>query len=302
MKKLLNLLLFGNTYFKEFPAISTDENTIGENVVFDIDGKPLDVSKNHWLLSLEPMVFGIWLENEVGIIKGTNGNLNFKSIQNKTLATLELHCIESKPEKEGTLFLFEVKKNDVFHCHPFKLKLIYSLHYKRPNVSFGQFKNLLAAFSFPRKVRLISFKKEDYFNMFPMDLVGEIPNTNRFVFGLRHSNNTLIKIIEEKKIVVIEFPAAYKNEVYQLGKHHSGKIPNLDALPFDVKESNRFQFPVPQWAMQYHEIEITQTLNLGSHMLLYGEVVNTVTVNENRDNLYHIHFLLHQHKTGYTVI
>ena len=53
-----------------------------------------------------------------------------------------------------------------------------------------------------------------------MDLVGDIPPSSRYVFGLRHTNVTLARIIEAKKLVVSEIPYEYKEIIYQLGKHH----------------------------------------------------------------------------------
>ncbi|MCF6128465.1 hypothetical protein L1S35_02195 [Flavobacterium sp. AS60] len=299
MKKLLNILLFGNAFFKEYPAVSITENEIKENVFFEVDEKQTDVSQKHWLLSLEPMVFGIWFESAPNFDKKNKGKLYFKSGQNKTLAIVELNLTEIITEKEGILLLFTVEESELFYISPFKTKLIYGLYYKKPKLSFNLFKNLTAAFSFPRKVRLVSFKKDDYFNIFPMDLVGNIPGTNHFVFGLRHTNNTLDKIIEEKKIVAAEFPSSLKEEIYQLAKHHSGNPQGIDALPFSILETNLYQFPIPESVIQYDEIEILKTLNLGSHMLLFGKTINTIVVNENTANLYHIHFLTHLNQNQY---
>lgn len=302
MKKLLNILLFGSTYFKEFPAVSLDEGSIDGQVFFESGEMRFEVSKTHWLLSLEPMVFGVWFERASGF-KAVSGKLVFKSGQGQIRGKIELNFTESLSEEAGTLFLFEAKSSEVFYGSPFKMRLIYGLHYKRPGVTFRQFINLAAAFSYPRKVRLVSFREKDYFNMFPMDLVGELPNANCFVFGLRHSNKTLGKIIEGKKLAVTAFPPGMKDEVYQLAKHHSGNPPNVGSLPFEVLESGLFRFPIPETALQYDEVEITETRNLGSHMLLWGSTVNTVKVNEDEPQLHHIHFLAYLvEKTKYKPI
>lgn len=293
MKKLLNILLFGNTFFKEYPTLSINEKEIKETVLFEVDGKQTDVSRYHWLLSLEPMIFGIWFEDIPRFAKKSPCKLYFKSGENKTIAQVELSPTESITDEKGSLSLFEVAKSELFHVSPFKVKLIYEWYYKKSNRSFNQFKNLAAAFSYPRKVRLVSFKKDDYFNIFPMDLVGRIPNTNRFVFGLRHSNTTLDKITKEKKLVAVEFPSYLKEAIYQLARHHSGNPPDVATLPFSVIETKIYQFPIPDATLHYHEIEILKTLNLGSHRLLFGQSINSVALNENAENLYHIHFLTH---------
>ena len=56
-----------------------------------------------------------------------------------------------------------------------------------------------------------------------MDLLGEIPQSGKYIFGLRHTNVALPKIIETKKIVVSEVPYIYRTEVFlptnPLGKY-----------------------------------------------------------------------------------
>jgi hypothetical protein len=105
----------------------------------------------------------------------------------------------------------------------------------------------------------------------------------------------LAKIIETKKIVVSEASHIYKNTIYELGRHHSGAPPSIDALPFKTRRTESFGFFIPEWADNYKEIKILKTKNLGSHMLLWGEIINEKTLKQPSDNLYHIHFLLYYH-------
>ncbi len=292
MKKVIRNLLIGNATFQEYPAIVIDSDAISEKVFIEMEGTKREVSASQWLLSLEPMVLGIWFSAAIPVItKKMKCVLHFNSHKEETVARQQLVFIDSITEKEGPLFLFEVQKSDVFHASKIRTLLIYQKYYKKPKSSFSQFKNLAAAFSYPRKVRLVSFLQDDYFNIFPMDLVGDIPNTDYFVFGLRNSNTTLDKIIATKKIVLAEFPAFYKKDIYKLSHHHASNPPNINSLPFNTTPSRLFDFPVPEWATNYKEIEIEKTLNLGSHMLLWGKSTNKVELNENTSDLYHIHFL-----------
>jgi flavin reductase (DIM6/NTAB) family NADH-FMN oxidoreductase RutF len=132
-----------------------------------------------------------------------------------------------------------------------------------------------------------------------MDLVGDIPLSRRFVFGLRHSNVTLARIIETKKLAVSEIPYEQKNIIYQLGKHHREPLSETH-LPFELIQSETFDFPIPAWANSYKEIRIVNTMNLGSHMLLWGEEVSQKYLSDSHGHLFHIHFLhyLHQRKKG----
>jgi hypothetical protein len=97
------------------------------------------------------------------------------------------------------------------------------------------------------------------------------------------------------RIVVSEVPAAYEDVVYKLGKHHSSSPPAPGELPFEVKCTKIFGFYYPAWVQGYKEVRIQQTFNMGSHMLLWGQVEGEEKVNEGDDHSYLIHFLQYLH-------
>ena len=195
----------------------------------------------------------------------------------------------------------KLKKSKICHTNFLKTLILFHKYYKKPGLSFHQFKSLVSAYSYPRKVRVVSFKKDDYYNIFPMDLIGEIASCNKYIFGLRHTNITLDKIIETKKIVASEVSFNQKNIIYQLGEHHGAGAPPILSLPFRTMLSRQFKFYVPEWVESYKEIKIIRTINLGSHMLLWGEVMNEEKISAPTGNLYHIHFLqyFHQKRNGF---
>jgi hypothetical protein len=171
--------------------------------------------------------------------------------------------------------------------------LLFNKYYKKPQTSFNQLKAFASAYSYPRRVRVISFKDGDYYNIFPMDLLGEIKPGNKYVFGLRHTNTALAKIMHTGKIVVSEAPFEYKDVIYKLGSHHSTGAPLVENLPFKVITSENFGFYVPDWVNSYKEINITKTINLGSHMLLLGDVQHECELKKSTGHLFHIHYLLY---------
>jgi hypothetical protein len=134
-----------------------------------------------------------------------------------------------------------------------------------------------------------------------MDLQGEMPGTNKYVFGLRHTNITLSRIIDTKKLVVSECSSENKDAIYELGKHHGSTPPSIDSLPFTLKPTHHYGFYVPGWVDGYKEIRILKTMNLGSHMLLWGESDDIHGLPDPSGHLFHIHFLLYllQRKTGH---
>ncbi len=301
MKNLLRKILFGNIEIKEYSTI-TIEGEIKEKVFLKVENFLFDISKIHWLLSLDPIVFGVWFKNNESKIAldektwckmylGVSTKSDFKIAKKNAVAIIMLHYFDKIEETDGTLYLLKLEESKIYHVNLLKIFLLFNKYYKKPKLSFKKYKSLIAAYSYPRRVRIISFKQDEYLNIFPMDLLGEFNEADYYVFGLRHTNTTLLKIIETKKIVVSEISYKYKDLIYQLGKHHGSSPPTLDSLPFKTIQSEKFGFYIPEWIYNYKEIEILKTINLGSHMLLWGKVVNEKKIKQPASNLYHIHFL-----------
>ena len=301
MKKLFRKILFGDVPVSEYSTV-TILGEIIESVYLEVDGTKIDISNLHWLLCLNPIVFGIWFSKDSINISFDNGKLYkmyFRdSKSNGTdVAILELNFFAKLEEKDGTLILLKLEKADIHHVSRLKTQILFYRYYKKPEQDFYKLKSYSAAYSYPRRVRLISFNEDNWFNIFPMDLVGDIPLSKRYVFGLRHTNVTLARIIETKKMVVSEISYEFKDVIYQLGKHH--RQPLSDTKPsFKFINTEVFGFPVPSWANSYKEIRIVGTLNLGSHMLLWGEEINEKHLTEPTRSLYHIHFLHYLHQKG----
>lgn len=302
MKKLFRKILFGDTPVSEYKTITVLETDVQENVFLQAGKNRINISGRQWPVCLEPMVFAVWLNNKEeisAVARGDRRKIYFNDHKNKTVAVGDLELTSTIEEKDGALFLFTLKKSRIYHLNFIKTRLIFSRYYKKPQQTFSQLKALASAFSYPRKVRMVSFKDSGQFNIFPMDLVGDISGNNRFVFGLRHSNTSLPRIIATKKLVISEIPFTSKDTIYWLGKHHSNPL-SPGSMPFGLLSSRHFGFPVPEWASSYKEISLLKTINLGSHMLLWGEVSSDEKLKEPPGHLFHIHFLhyLHQKNNG----
>lgn len=311
MGRVFRKMLAGDATIKEFSTISVGDG-IGEKVYLQAGDVFLDISDNQWMLGLEPLTFGIWIEsaeNKAALDRVKEYIIYFrKDVPSdlrqpgvKALAVAQLHYFNRVDDQRGTLFLLQVKASVIRHVHPLKAKLFYQKFYKKPEVSFEKLKAIVTAYSYPRRVRVISFQQGvDYNYIFPMDLLGDIRQSGRFLLGMRHSNQVLKKIMDVEKIVVSEFPASYKPVIYQLGRNHSASPPSLDQLPFPVMPTRQFGFYVPEWVESYKEIRIRKTVDLGSHMLLFGEWTEDMVLKPATPRLHHIHFLhfLHQKNHG----
>jgi hypothetical protein len=311
MKSLIRKILFGDTVIGEYSKITLPDD-IREKVYLEIKKTVIDVSKNQWLLCIEPVIFGVWISNkeiQPTFTKEENYKIYFNDstndiahIKKKAIAVVSLTFFDFIQEENGVFLLLKVKKTKIYHLGFLKTYLLFSRYYKKNGLTFSKFKSFVAAYSYPRQIRIVSFRKDDYYNIFPMDLLGEIEQCDRCVFGLRHTNLSLAGIINTGKLAVSEVPFQYKDVIYQLGRHHSSNPPPLSSLSFDLVKSKNFEFYIPAWAENYKEIKILKTKNLGSHMLLWGESKEKNIINGPGNHLFLIHFLhyVRQKKNGIT--
>jgi hypothetical protein len=294
-------MLIGDTGIREYATVTIPGN-IQEKVFLEVNGQHINVSKQHWLLCIEPVVFGIWIEKEAhkaAIHNATTCKLYFYGdntihnipMQGSSEAILSFTRIQYIEEATGTLFLLKQESSQLRQLNALKRYLIFHRYYRKNGLTFQRFQSFVAAYSYPRRIRVISFQQGDYYNIFPMDLLGDISTGNRYVFGLRHTNIALSKIIETGKLAVAEVPFDQKETIYRLGAHHSSSPPPKDTLPFKTMASKDYGFPIPVWALSYREVRILKTTNMGSHMLLWGEPSPEQVIQPPAGYLYLVHFL-----------
>jgi hypothetical protein len=290
-------LLSGESVIREFLTIGIDDD-VREKAYLQADDQLLDVTRNQWLLGLDPRIIGIWTETPIPAA-GTY-TLFFRDTPAESIATagnhalgvLRLDYVDRLVENNGNLFLFRVQSSAIHHIDGLRLRLLYRKFYKKPGVDFERTKAVAAAYTYPRRVRIISFQLEGNYNyIFPMDLLADIKTSGRYLLGMRHSNQVLKRIMDIRKIVVAEAPAKYKSLIYQLGRNHSAAPPPLNELPFATLPTREFGFFVPEWVESYKEVSIDKTIDLGSHMLLCGQWKEEVQLKPATPRLHHIHFL-----------
>ena len=238
------------------------------------------------------MILGIFLSNKIEIGRNQVFRIKFKSKNSSfTEAVMEAAYFDSIEEPEGTLYLFEINQSKIYQRNWLFRTGLYKRYFSARQPSKYKYNSLVAAFSYPRKVKLVSFKQDHYYNIFPMDLLGEAGAGSYHVFGLRHTNIALEKMIQSAKVVVSDISFEHKKIIYDLGKHHGTNPPPVQDLPFQVNLTSKFGFYIPEWIENYKEVEITRKLNLGSHMMLWGKILQTVNMAPKPMQMAHIHFL-----------
>ena len=119
MKEQLRKILFGDIPVREYCTVTVDGD-IREKVFLFMGLKPLDVSAIHWLLCLNPIVFGVWFKAEGEVLPAQENDpceLHFmdQAVEGKTVAILKMRVRDRIQAPEGTLVLMELREANVHH-------------------------------------------------------------------------------------------------------------------------------------------------------------------------------------------
>ncbi|MDB5130552.1 MAG: oxidoreductase RutF, flavin reductase family [Mucilaginibacter sp.] len=301
MNSPIKKIFFNNTDIKTFFITRLSDNEIEEEVFLEHGKRQIDITSNHGMICLDPFCVAVWLPADHANLPGLGKpNLNFFK-GHRLNASIEVSIIEKIPTAQGALLLYRIENIKNYQLSALHRLVLFAYFLRSKANTYYSRKVISALYSYPRKIIIVSYRDDTYYNIFPMDIQGFIEQENMYILGLRTTNVTLNKILEAKKVVICDTDAVDINTVYNLGKHSSSAPTPKDKLPFGTSESELFGFPVPDFTGSYKEIEIIYHKKMGYHMLMVGKVVNSKKIKHKTSSLYHVGFLQFQ-KSNYQSI
>jgi flavin reductase (DIM6/NTAB) family NADH-FMN oxidoreductase RutF len=138
-------------------------------------------------------------------------------------------------------------------------------------MDFPDLKALNVFYMMPRPVYLTSVVHAGRDNIFPMDLVGPL-GEDLFLLALRRTSPSIELMRAGGRIVLSGMPARFKDVVYRLAVHHKKLSVDWDALELAIRPSPRFGFPVPAEALDWRELRVLKSEEIGSHVLFVTRV------------------------------
>lgn len=298
MKRIFTKVFLNKLERSEFLSVKGNDYDIKERVVLKYGKDEIDVTFHHWILGIKPLTKGVFINRRFQSSPSANFSLKYFDNNGGLFTTCQLTLSKVVNIREGSLLLFHIKKIQfsVFtHC---KAWFQFWLLKKNKKHSFFEFKGLAAAFSFPRKVYLVAASSAEKQTIFPMDLTGKIPGTTTCLFGLRHTSPAQEYIVNSGKIVAAEIPALHKDIIYELGKN---RVASTISTILPLKKTQHFGFLFPAFSEAYREIEVENTINIGSQMLFIGKIFyEEELVKEKQEQMYHLHSLYASGRIKYT--
>jgi flavin reductase (DIM6/NTAB) family NADH-FMN oxidoreductase RutF len=279
----------------QFTAVSALKGELKEKVFLKISNhsEPMNISETHSLLCLNPLILGIIAADLLVLDTFKKTELSVVN-ENVVYSKINLTYYDSIiVENNIKVILFKVGKSILLQLNKMeRLRYILLLYFhylkrgKKNSISF--LTGLAALYSFPREVVVTIIKTESHFNIFPMDLVCEFITDNIIILGLNVNNRSVQEIIRSNNMLIVEPAAASKNIVYGFARNHRKEMIESDFADRYKIESERFHFPVPDFACSYKEISCIKHMRLGSHYLLICKVVNKKSLVPDSKLLYHL--------------
>jgi hypothetical protein len=78
-------------------------------------------------------------------------------------------------------------------------------------------------------------------------------------------------------LTVSTVPFDKKNIVRQLGKNHYQESIAWDELPLQLQHTHEFDVPSPEFAIRTKELQVLETLSLGSHDFFLAKTIRDLT-------------------------
>ncbi|HEY8780549.1 MAG TPA: hypothetical protein VIM16_02950 [Mucilaginibacter sp.] len=294
MSSLIKNLFFKNTTVQTFFITRLAQNQVEEKVFLKKDDHEIDITLHHGMICLDPFCIAVWLPgDQLNLLDPKSVSILFKK-GDKLNASINVSTIEKIPTEHGALLLYKVEKVKNYQLTALHRLVFFAWFLRSKKNTYHHRRVISALYSYPRRIIIVSYKDEQYCNIFPMDIQAYIPEEDLYILGLRTTNITLNKILEAGKVVVCDTDTVDINTVYNLGKHSSTSPTPIEDIPFGITDSPLFGFPVPDFTGSYKEIEIIHHKKMGYHMLMVGKVINKKEIKQNPSSLWHVGFLQYQ--------
>ena len=294
MNALIRKLFFKGAKIKTFFISRMAEDDVEEQVFLKSGKHLFHISKHHGMICLDPFCMASWLPaDQLNLIDPQAATIQFMK-GDKLNASTTVSLIEKIKTANGALLLYKIDTVKNHQLNPLHRLIFFAYLLRSPKNTYYSRKVISALYSYPRSIIIVSYRDENYCNIFPMVIHGFIEEEGLYLLGLRTTNVTLDKILAAKKVVVCDTDSVDINTVYALGKHPSASPTPKEQLPFGTTESELFGFPVPDFTGSYKEIEIIQNKKMGYHMLMVGKVLNHKKIKPNASSFYHVGFLQFQ--------
>ena len=274
----------GNNKLPGWAVVVVENPEDHVRVTLEGHGDSLDITSNHAILELLPLIVGIGMRpGDAERIRSAKLCLTFREVQktgecgtsDQVIGRVDLlfDRVISLPECELCLFHLaggrdyslpraRMEVNYLFH----RGRLFLDRNPRNQKMITRELFWLWVLYMRLRPVYLMSYGSEAESNLFPVDLIGFVGSY--FLISLRNSDPGLSLIHESGRMALSSVPALYKKNLGRLGSNHRKSMFDWSSIPIASKLSPCFGIPIPADALSLMELKLIEQHNLGGHTVL----------------------------------
>lgn len=292
MKRVLKRLLLGAETIPQWATVGL--HAPQRHIQVWLDGlpesrAPLDLTRNATIAAMRPFTIATCISKHISEQQLAQSSLSLVMRENLTdgrvLGRIYLTYNRSLDIASGTqIALFEAKGHRNYCLSPLQLQLHYLLaqrarrHTARTNaynfdMAPPDLHSMFVFYICPRPVVLVTTAWNGASNVFPMDLIGPT-DSPYFLLALRRTSPAVQLMQRSRHIAFGDVPADYKDIAYDLGRHHKSESIDLSQLPFETVLSPMWSLPVAKASLGVTEVEVEQSVSVGSHELFITRIVH----------------------------
>jgi hypothetical protein len=276
---------------KEYQPISDN----GQTPLFRFHGTNGATHCRVWHLLYEPMTVLVVFDD--GNIR-ENGHIEIFPQPQKRSAMIEVELLGTVNSNNQMLAFYKVLHADLAltNWQQWYLKRIFG-HSIRKGANFMAvynfdiYRKLVALFSFPKQVRLVSMQIQGDAVHFPIDLCAVLDTIA--VIGVRNSNRNMGQLQTGDTFYLGNAAAADYRQIYALGKFNDG---DNQKERIDVGD-----FEIPAVVSGYRKLTLQQKLPFENQTIYIASVASAVDLND-KENLFHIHKIWMAKNLKYTTV
>lgn len=257
-----------------------------------------DITNQHCFVGYSPLVFALsgaeWPASLLLVFSQQTLVPNDIFSKKDALAILYLKQVRKQVSEEGQIYYYEgdrITHRFLTGFHQFINNLYNQWFNKKPGNVYlpgNLYKQVQVAYAVPRIISLITVGDNNLFNLFPTDLHGQ-PDEKHYIISLRTGGKACEQVEKSGKLLLSQVHGQAYKMVYSLGKNHMQELKPKEKFPFTQSVSTNFKWPLPEYALSYHELTLLESFTHGIHKIMLFKIVFQQRLQPQTDTLAHIH-------------
>src|SRR5580658_3631243 len=166
MKAFIKKILFKGISQKPFFGVRIFNGRIEEKVFLEDGVFELDVSLRHNIVCENPFCVAIWI-SELNLTSFRSDRLKLKIVKGrKVMSLVKIKLIKKLEQDNGVILIVQIKNVRCFQLDLLHQFILIVFFFSKKRHTYKEAKIYGAAYSYPRKVIVASFRDEEYFNIF----------------------------------------------------------------------------------------------------------------------------------------